>query len=405
VLGRLHGEPVGSHLVQLPPGGAAPGQLAGLLWPLFRDAVASRFAAAGLPAPAALPVTGAAGGPGARPFHHGHGTVPAAPPLISVVVCARDRPVRLAACLRRLAGQEYPNFEIVVVDNATASGAVAAVAGAHRGGAPCRYVAEPRRGLSWARNAGSAAANGEIIAFLDDDEEPDARWLAGIAAGFTRGGDIGCVTGPILPARLDTPAQEWFEQAGGHSRGFTPAVFSRHGPQNPLFPRPPFGAEGNMAFRREALARIGGFDVALGAGTPARGGEDTLALSQVLLAGYRIAYEPAAFVRHHHHADPAGLGRQLYGYGVGLTAFYLALLRRQPRLLPTLLRLLPAAAAYWGAPLRRRSARPRRHRAPAPPRMPARLRLRRRCGMLAGPLAYGWSAVRQRRAASRGAAA
>jgi hypothetical protein len=144
------------------PGGAAPGQLAGLLWPLFRDAAASRFAAAGLPAPATLPVTGAAGGPGDRPFHHGHGTVPAAPPLISVVVCARDRPVRLAACLRRLAGQEYPNCEIVVVDNAPASGAVAAVAGAHRGGAPCRYVAEPRRGLSWARNAGSAAAKGAL---------------------------------------------------------------------------------------------------------------------------------------------------------------------------------------------------------------------------------------------------
>jgi len=45
-------------------------------------------------------------------------------------------------------------------------------------------VLEPRPGLSWARNAGIAAAAGEIIAFLDDDEEPDCHWLAGLACGF-----------------------------------------------------------------------------------------------------------------------------------------------------------------------------------------------------------------------------
>ena len=110
----------------------------------------------------------------------------------------------------------------------------------------------------------------------------------------------------ILPARLDTQIQEWFEFSGGHSkgRGFSSAVFSRQDPQSPLFPLPPFGAGGNMAFRREALARIGGFDVAMGAGTPARASEDTLALTLVLLAGDRIAYEPAALVRHDHYAEP-----------------------------------------------------------------------------------------------------
>ena len=78
---------------------------------------------------------------------------------------------------------------------------------------------------------------------------------------------VGCVTGIVLPARLDTEAQEIFEKLGGHSKGraFETEVFSRRGPQSPLYPLPPFGAGANMAFRREVLTAIGGFDVALGA--------------------------------------------------------------------------------------------------------------------------------------------
>ena len=107
-----------------------------------------------------------------------------------------------------------------------------------------------------------------------------------------------------------------------------------------------------MAFRRKALAEIGDFDVALGAGTPTLAGEDTLALTLILLAGYRIAYEPTALTRHHHREDLDGLGSQLLGYSVGLTAFYTALLRRRPSVLPQLLRLIPVALSYL------RSAKP-----------------------------------------------
>src|SRR5262249_57030757 len=141
---------------------------------------------------------------------------------------------------------------------------------------------------------------------------------------------------------------------------------------------PPFGAGGNMAFRQEALALIGGFDVAMGAGTPACASEDTLALTLVLLAGYRIAYEPAALMRHDHHAEMDGLGRQLRGYGVGVAAYYTALLRHRPGVFPTLLKLLPAAAGYLrGANVTRAAAgrdspgpfkrAPRAGMAPRPP--------------------------------------
>ena len=394
VLGRLHGEPVGSCVIRLDAAGLAPGQLAALLWPELRGPVADRFAAASLPQPGTLTSRGLAADPAAWPFLRRRRDVLAAAPFISVVVCTRDRADRLEACLRHLARQEYPRFEIVVVDNAPTSDAVRDLVEARKGRAKYRYVVEQRGGLSWARNAGIAAASGDVIAFLDDDEEPDGHWLAGIAGGFARGDDIGCVTGMILPARLDTQIQEWFECSGGHSkgRGFSPAVFSRQDPQSPLFPLPPFGAGGNMAFRREALARIGGFDVAMGAGTPACASEDTLALTLVLLAGYRIAYEPAALVRHDHYAEPEGLRRQLRGYGVGLTAYYTALLRHRPGVLPALLRLLPMAAGY----LRGASVTD----IAVPQELPAEFRRATRWGMLTGPAAYIMSVRRQARVAS-----
>jgi polysaccharide pyruvyl transferase WcaK-like protein/glycosyltransferase involved in cell wall biosynthesis len=398
VLARLHGEPVGTCVIQLEEEGLTPEQLGALLWPRLREPVTARFAAAGLAPPGMLTGTGLAAEPAAWPFLRRRGEVLATAPFISVVICTRDRADQLETCLRHLDRQEYPRFEVVVVDNAPATDAVRALVQARPGGVRYRYAAEPRGGLSWARNAGIAAASGEIIAFLDDDEEPDRHWLAGLAGGFGRGDDIGCVTGMILPARLDTRVQEWFERSGGHSkgRGFASAVFSRHGPQSPLYPLPPFGAGGNMAFRREALARIGGFDVAMGAGTPACASEDTLALTLVLLAGYRIAYEPAALMRHDHYADMDGLARQLRGYGVGLAAYYTALLRHRPSVFPALLGLLPAAAGYLG--------RARVTGAAAPQDLPARLKGLQRRGMLAGPAAYVRSVRRQARVAASVAA-
>jgi polysaccharide pyruvyl transferase WcaK-like protein/GT2 family glycosyltransferase len=398
VLGRLHGEPVGTCEIQLEEDGLTPDQLGALLWPELREPVTARFAAAGMAPPGALTGSGLAAEPAEWPFLRRRAEVLATAPFISVVVCTRDRADQLEACLRHLDRQEYPRFEVVVVDNAPASDAVRALVQARQGPVRYRYAVERRGGLSWARNAGIAAASGEIIAFLDDDEEPDRHWLAGLAGGFGRGDDIGCVTGMILPTRLDTRVQEWFERSGGHSkgRGFASAVFSRHGPQSPLYPLPPFGAGGNMAFRREALSRIGGFDVAMGTGTPACASEDTLALTLVLLAGYRIAYEPAALMRHDHYAGMDGLARQLRGYGVGLAAYYTALLRHRPGVFPALLGQLPAAAAY----LRRTRATG----AAAPQDLPAGFKGLKRRGMLAGPGAYVRSVRRQARVAASVAA-
>jgi hypothetical protein len=150
-----------------------------------------------------------------------------------------------------------------------------------------------------------------------------------------------------------------------------------------------------MAFRRAALDSIGGFDTALGAGTPTSAGEDTLALTLVLLAGYEIGYEPAAVMWHHHRKDMASLNRQLHGYSVGLTAFYAALVRKRPGALIGLVKLLPAVGGYlkggMGAP----------EEAPAEPlELASELDRRQLQGMLEGPLAYLRSRRVQRRVAA-----
>lgn len=380
VLARFHSEPLGSCVVDLADGQLSPEELGVLVWREFGLTLVDRFVAAGLPPPRGLPGSGLDVEPALWPYLQARSHVLEAPPRISVVVCTRERPAQLRVCLSLLAGQHYPNFEVIVVDNAPETTAVRALV-ASLGESEFRYVVEPRLGLSRARNTGASIASGDVIAFLDDDEEPDAFWLAALARGFARDDDVGCVTGLILPARLDTEAELLFEQLGGHSMGraFRPATFAKAGPQSPLYPLPPFGAGGNMAFRRDALSRIGNFDVALGAGTPARGGEDTLALTLVLLAGYRIAYEPAAFVRHHHYRDFAGLARQLNGYGVGLTAFYTALLCRRPWALVPLMKLLPAALRYL-----KNSASPAVTWCDQLPR----LAQQRRRGMVMGPAAY-----------------
>jgi cellulose synthase/poly-beta-1,6-N-acetylglucosamine synthase-like glycosyltransferase len=164
------------------------------------------------------------------------------------------------------------------------------------------------------------------------------------------GGDeaIGAVSGLVLPAELLTESQAMFEQFGGHSkgRGFTRAVFDRgyqRHRQSPLYPLPPFGVGANMAFRAEAIRQAGSFDRALGAGTPTSGAEDTAAFTEVMLAGWTMVYTPNALTWHYHRDDPAELHRQLTGYGVGLGAFYSAILLRHPWRIFTLLRLLPTA--------------------------------------------------------------
>jgi GT2 family glycosyltransferase len=373
VFGTRGGRPVAEARVDLAPGGCDPAEVCRVLL----DA-----AAPPAPAPAAHDLPGA--------------TV--------VVPTALCRPELLARCLTSLADLDYPDVELLVVANRSDGVSVPDdLARLPR----VRVIVEPRPGTAAARNRGLREAGGEIVAFTDDDVVVDRGWLRALAARFVAEPDVECVNGLVLPAELDTPAQVWFEQSGNApGRQYRPSshhvgrgagrftVLDRRDDAagRSLYALGGLGTGSNMAFRTAALLHIGGFDEALGPGTPAQAGEDLLVFVRLLSAGRYLAIEPGAVVWHTHRRDYPELAAQLQGYGVGLTAMLTAAVLRDPRHAIGLLRVaLPALQSLvgHGGGSRRRLSRPADY-----PRELARAELR---GMLRGPMAYLSGRRRMRR--------
>ena len=124
VLSRLHSEPVGVCVARLERSGLTSDQLGALLWSEFNETITARFASAGLPGPSSLTGSGLEADPAKWPFLQRRQEVLTTAPFISVVICTRDRPDQLKNCLRHLSLQEYPQFEVIVVDNAPTTEAV-----------------------------------------------------------------------------------------------------------------------------------------------------------------------------------------------------------------------------------------------------------------------------------------
>jgi len=310
-------------------------------------------------------------------------------PFVSVVVATHNRTQSLSTCLESLTQLDYPNYEIIVVDNAPSNAATRELVQHYPA---VHYVLEPTPGLAIAHNRGLLEATGSVVAFTDDDVRADRLWLAKLVEGFELGGGssggVGCVTGMIVPAELETPAQVWLEQYGGFNKGFEARLFnlSTHKPASPLYPYTAgvFGSGANMAFTRAALAEIGGFDPALGAGSKGVGGDDLAAFFDVVVRGYTLVYQPSAIVHHWHRRDYGGLQRQAYGYGVGLTAFLTKVIVEKPQRLLEIVPLIPRAINYVLSPKSPKNAKKQGDY----PKELGRLELR---GMLYGPLAYAKS--------------
>jgi glycosyltransferase involved in cell wall biosynthesis len=371
LLVSVHTEPVGTLIVEVPPEGLSGEQIEATIMSELGDSIAPRLAATtetrNLP-----------------PFLASRRQILESAPDITVIVCTRERPERLEVCLKSLLAQDYPNFSILVVDNFPTTDSTKAVI--DRLASPrVTYVLESRKGLCRAKNRALALAGDGIVASIDDDETADPYWLAELARGFAEHPEADAVAGVMAPGELETWAQVWFEQYGGHNklRGFRPAVFSPSTAreQSPLYPLPSFGSGGNVAFRGSSLANVGGFDVALGPGTASMSNEDTRIFTDLLLAGGTVVYQPTAVTRHYHRRSLPELQAQMLGYGVGLTAFYASLVLKNPRLLPRLIALVPTA-------YRDMFGREGLQSSGLPDDFPAELLRTKRRGMFIGPVSY-----------------
>jgi GT2 family glycosyltransferase len=218
-------------------------------------------------------------------------------PKVSVVVCAYNAASTLEDCLSSLERLHYPNYEVILVNDGSTD-ATPEIARAHPG--VHRIDVHPNAGLSNARNVGAHAATGEIVAYCDADVRVDPEWLTYLVQPFLDGSVVGSGGPNVVPSDDPWVAQCVARAPGGPTHVLVDDRTAEHVP----------GC--NMAFRRDALLAIGGFNPVF-----LRAGDDVDVCWRLQARGWRIGFAPAALVWHHHRASQAAYWRQQVGYGEG----------------------------------------------------------------------------------------
>jgi GT2 family glycosyltransferase len=214
-------------------------------------------------------------------------------PRVSVIVCSYNGSRTIADCLDGLRRLNYPNYEVIVVDDGSLdrTGEIAAQSG-------FPVITTANLGLSHARNIGLANATGEIVAYTDDDARPDPHWLTYLAAAFqtTTHASIG---GPNIAPGGDGEIADCVANApGGPIHVLISDTEAEHIP----------GC--NMAFRKSELEKIGGFDERFRVA-----GDDVDVCWRLLDSGGTIGFCAPAMVWHHRRNSLRAFWRQQQGYG------------------------------------------------------------------------------------------
>jgi GT2 family glycosyltransferase len=222
-------------------------------------------------------------------------------PSASVIVPTHSRRESLRRCLEALATLDYPRelLELVVVDDGRRE--LEALVAPYRERVEAKLIAGPGKGPALARNAGIAAASGELLAFTDDDCAPDPGWLAALARAV---GDRERIAGGRTVNGLPRNSYSAASQA------INDAVYDHYNadPGHALFL-----ASNNIAGPATAFARLGGFDGRFSLAA----GEDRDLCTRWLEQGGELYLEQAAIVEHFHELGFGGFWRQHYGYGRG----------------------------------------------------------------------------------------
>ena len=234
---------------------------------------------------------------------------------VSLIICTRDRCRKLARHLESLRLITFErNWEIVVVDNGSVDETDFVVREfIGTAPAPVSFAFEPKPGKSNALNRALGISRGKIIVFTDDDCYPARDFLRRVWSAF-EDSSVGYITGRIL---LHDPedAPETINES------ITPRIFpGRH------YLRPGTVMGANMAFRRQVLIDIGGFDPLFGPGAPFKSTEDLDLGSRASAKGWMGQYHPEVVVRHHHERRACDVAYLAKCYSIGTGAYNMKLL-------------------------------------------------------------------------------
>ena len=226
-------------------------------------------------------------------YRHTPAELLASAPRVSVVVCSYNGGSTLEQCLRSLLALDYPDYEVVLIDDGSTDDTREIAARFPT----VRALHQANQGLSEARNVGLRAATGDIIAYTDSDCFVDPHWLTHLVYQLQATAAV-AVGGPNL-----TPDDGWLSACVAASPGQPTHVLEsdQHAEHIP-------GC--NMAFRREALEAINGFNPRY-----RTAGDDVDLCWRLQQADRWITFAPGAFVWHHRRQSPRAYLRQQAGYG------------------------------------------------------------------------------------------
>lgn len=226
-------------------------------------------------------------------------------PKVSIVVCSYNGGKTLKGALESLDQLNYPDYEIILVDDGSKDNTQELVKQFETERAtrntqlpPFKNMVQPNLGLSVARNNGIYAAEGEIVAFTDSDCVADRDWLYYLVNTLLQG-DFAAVGGP----NISPPAHNWIQACvaaapGSPSHVLVSDTVAEHVP----------GC--NMAYWRWALLEIEGFDAEY-----RKAGDDVDVCWRLMQRGYLIGFSPSAIVWHHRRFTVEAYFKQQSGYG------------------------------------------------------------------------------------------
>jgi glycosyltransferase involved in cell wall biosynthesis len=236
-------------------------------------------------------------------------------PVITAVICTRNRPDSIADAVKSVLANAHPSFELVVVDQSDTDASRQAL-GELANDPRLRYVYTDLAGLSRAYNIAVRAGRGSLFAFTDDDCTAPPDWLESVEREFQQDAEADLLYGQVIaPPELAR-------------RGIVPEL--RFDRRRRLSNRTGFAVIGmgaNFAVRRRAFELVGGFDEVLGGGGPLRSSQDYDFQYRLFRSSSVSILSPEVNITHYGLRTAEQWPQTLSAYGIGDGAFYMKHLR------------------------------------------------------------------------------